>query len=282
MSNKAAVAGKALNMSTHLAPQWTGNKLVSLFCTPFGKSLYTPKEEKFLQKAVQVNIEIEDSFVVCHNFKGDGPTVLLAHGWESHTARWRVLINQLIRAKYNIISIDAPAHGKSPGTQINGVLYAHVVSKAMTAFNPEFCIGHSFGGMAMAYYYSTYADAIPCKKLILMGVPENLEIIMNQFIHALSLSESAKAALYKAFEKRFDFPVKAFDIIEILKIVKQEGLIIHDRQDSVAPFAGAEAMAEAWKGCELFATDGLGHSLQSAEVFRRVIAELEEQTDLQE
>ena len=46
-------------------------------------------------------------------------TILFAHGWESNAWRWKYLIEPLQAKGYNIVAIDAPAHGASSGKEFN-------------------------------------------------------------------------------------------------------------------------------------------------------------------
>src|SRR5690349_20988780 len=44
---------------------------------------------------------------------GAGPTVLLVHGWSGAAAQWSRFIDPLVRAGYNAVALDLPAHGFS-------------------------------------------------------------------------------------------------------------------------------------------------------------------------
>ena len=54
---------------------------------------------------------------------GAGPTVLLAHGWNSRGSHWISFIEALNAAGFRAVAVDAPAHGDSPGTQTNAFHY---------------------------------------------------------------------------------------------------------------------------------------------------------------
>ena len=54
-----------------------------------------------------------------YRWLGKKETILLAHGWESNSFRWKDLIVKLDTAlDYNVIALDAPAHGRSSGESI--------------------------------------------------------------------------------------------------------------------------------------------------------------------
>ncbi len=46
---------------------------------------------------------------------GQGPTVLLMHGWEGRPTQFASLINALVDAGYTVVALDGPAHGRSLG-----------------------------------------------------------------------------------------------------------------------------------------------------------------------
>ncbi|MDT1028360.1 alpha/beta hydrolase, partial [Pseudomonas paraeruginosa] len=46
---------------------------------------------------------------------GEGPAVLLLHGWGGRPTQFAHLSEQLVGAGYCVFALDAPAHGRSPG-----------------------------------------------------------------------------------------------------------------------------------------------------------------------
>ena len=61
---------------------------------------------------------------------GQGPAVLLLHGWEGRPTQFAELIRALVRAGYGVVALDAPAHGRSPGHEANVVLFARALLEA--------------------------------------------------------------------------------------------------------------------------------------------------------
>src|SRR5215468_8096629 len=46
---------------------------------------------------------------------GEGPTVLLVHGWGSRGARLHSFVEPLVAAGYRVVAFDAPGHGDTAG-----------------------------------------------------------------------------------------------------------------------------------------------------------------------
>ncbi|MGZ5446135.1 MAG: alpha/beta hydrolase [Thermoanaerobaculia bacterium] len=44
---------------------------------------------------------------------GEGPAVLLVHGWGGHAAQFQSFVEPLVRAGFRAIAFDAPSHGSS-------------------------------------------------------------------------------------------------------------------------------------------------------------------------
>ena len=71
------------------------------------------------------------------------------HGWESNSGRWKNIIQRLQQEQYNIVALDAPAHGASGSSSFNAILYSKFITVVSKNFKPNFFIGHSVGGMAI-------------------------------------------------------------------------------------------------------------------------------------
>jgi len=78
---------------------------------------------------------------------GQGPAVLLMHGWEGRPTQFASLITALVDAGYSVVALDGPAHGRSPGREANVVLFARALLEAAAELPPlQAVIGHSMGG----------------------------------------------------------------------------------------------------------------------------------------
>src|SRR6478672_7473873 len=91
---------------------------------------------------------------------GAGPRVLLVHGWEGRGMNLGMFIAPLNAAGYQVIALDGPAHGKSPGEQTNPVDFAHGLLGAGQELGPlAGVIAHSMGAASTALALRQGLDA---------------------------------------------------------------------------------------------------------------------------
>ena len=108
------------------------------------------EEREYLETADQKVVHFNDIALQTYQWYGHHPTVFLVHGWESNSYRWKDLIELLKSKDYNIISIDAPAHGNSGSKIFNAILYSECINVVINQFNIHTVIGHSVGVTASA------------------------------------------------------------------------------------------------------------------------------------
>ena len=113
--------------------------------------------------------------------------ILLVHGWESNTHRWKYLIEKLHLKNFNIIAFDAPAHGFSSGKLFNIPLYAECLQKIIELYRPNHIIAHSVGGMTSIFHQYKYPN-LEIEKLIVLAPPSEMSIIMRGYQKTLNLT----------------------------------------------------------------------------------------------
>ncbi len=67
---------------------------------------------------------------------GDGPTVLLVHGWSGNAGQMAEFVAPLTRAGFRAVAIDLPAHGASGGGLSSVVHFARAIWAAAEHFGP--------------------------------------------------------------------------------------------------------------------------------------------------
>lgn len=274
MVDKVKLAGKTVNGLVHFLPTLTGKLLLDLFCKPNTGKTFTNKEKAFLAKADWVTLLLNNKKIQCYTWGQGERKILLAHGFNSNASRWRLLVNLLKAENYQIIALDIPAHGNSEWKRVNGILYAKVVEVVINHFKPQFIVGHSFAGFAFAYYFSKM-NPLPIEKMVLMGVPNDLSEIVDIFFQTMGANKKVQSAYYTAFQKKFGYEANYFTLSKLLKEVSHPSLIIHDKNDEVASFAGAKILHQNMDNSSFFPTENLGHSLQGRVVYKKILAFLE-------
>jgi pimeloyl-ACP methyl ester carboxylesterase len=241
----------------------------TLFCTP-RKGKILQLQSSFLEEAKHEVITVGGKQLQTYCWPGKKETVLLIHGWESNSFRWRNLIGLLQEEGYEIIAFDAPAHGNSSGSILNVPLYAECTQHVIQRFNPDSIVGHSVGGMTAVYHQYLYPDT-SVQKIVTVGSPSELHDIMLQYKKILGFNNRVLSALDEYFKKHFGFGIHGFSTASFASNITIPGLLIHDEQDTIAPVKASEKVHASWKNSTLIKTSGLGHSMHQPAVSEQII-----------
>jgi len=263
------MVGCYFNIISFFQPEKIAKKAFILFCTPRkGKVLKVQKG--FLEDAKDLLLEKEGKTIQTYRWIGAGPTVLLMHGWESNSYRWRNFIPILQAEDYNIIAMDAPAHGNSGGNTMHLPLYAECAQTVIETYHPKYIIGHSLGGMTMLYNQYKYLN-VKVEKLVSLAAPSELSDFMRQYKAILGLSNKMMRILEAYFIKKFNVNFAEFSSSKFVKQINKKGLLIHDELDKIAPIWCTEQVHTNWQGSQLIRTKGLGHSLHQDKIRNKVV-----------
>lgn len=261
--------GNALNATSFISSKYASKKALHLFASP-RKGRYTESQTQFTNTAVHETLSYDNLKIATYRWPGNGKTILLAHGWESNAARWRYIIDDLKKEDYNIIALDAPAHGKSDGKQFNAVLYSEFINIVVQKFKPEALIGHSVGGMASVFFMHNYPkDTV--KKMVLLGAPAHFTGVFTRYKSMMGYNKRISNALDNIVLERFGKPVDYFSAANFTKTITAKGLIIHDKKDKIIPFEDALLFANRYKNSELISTSGFGHGLKDTSLTPKII-----------
>lgn len=261
--------GKALNATSIIAPKVASQKALSLFASP-RKGGYTAYQEKLVEQANFKIINFENFKIATYHWPGKNKTILLAHGWESNTSRWSYILDALLKEDYNIVALDAPAHGKSDGQQFNALLYADFINAVYAHFKPEVLVGHSVGGMASVFAKHNY-DLNEVSKLVLLGAPAHFTGVFSRYKQMMGYNKKISRGLDRIVLERFGRPVDYFSAANFTAHFKSDGLIIHDKKDPIIPYEDAQLFANRFESSELITTTGFGHSLKDPSLTPKII-----------
>ncbi len=263
------IIGKYIQFLFFFRPEKALHKAYILFSTP-RKGKVLPEQVFFLEEAEDEVILFENIHIQTYRWSSMGETILLVHGWESNTHRWKNLIQKLHEKGYNIIAFDAPAHGNSSGKILNVPLYTKCLQKIVELYRPNHILGHSVGGMTTIFHQYTYPNK-EIEKLIILAPPSDLCRIMKGYQDILSLSSKFMEALNLYFKEKHGFYFEEFSASIFSKKLNKKGLLIHDKNDTIAPYSEAEAISKNWNGVQFISTENYGHSLFYDEVDNMII-----------
>ncbi|WP_290698859.1 alpha/beta hydrolase [Lacinutrix sp.] len=261
--------GNCLNVLSYLSPKYASKKALDLFSTP-QKGRILENQKTFLDSAKILQLKYKDLNIATYQWKGNDKTILLAHGWESNTHRWEVLINKLKALDFNIVALDAPAHGASSGKKFNAVLYSECIKVTAEHYKPQIIIGHSVGGMATGFYQNTYQNK-DLEKLILLGAPSEFTGVFKRYVDMMGYNKHIENGLNSLVLKRFNKLPSHFSLATFVKMIDTKTLIIHDVEDKIIPYNDAEMIIKNHKNATFIPTKGYGHGLRNDTVNKHII-----------
>ena len=257
--------GNYYNLLSYLSKQQAANKALFLFTTPKKGKKYTEEQQEFLGTSYQEELKFGKHSIMTYRWLGEKTTILLVHGWESNSCRWKQLIVELKKRKYNVIALDAPAHGNSGSRFFNAILYSEFINVVANRFNPEIIIGHSVGGMATAFFQKKY-QLNSIQKIILLGAPSEFKDVLKRYTDMLGYNQRITNQLNLTIVDRFGDNPENFSTAKFLESNETKGLIIHDELDKIIPYSDALLIKNSFKNSTLITTNGLGHSLNDETV----------------
>lgn len=206
---------------------------------------------------------------------GDGPTILLVHGWGGNRLQLGAFVTPLVDAGYRVVAFDQPAHGDSPGKSTNILVVADSLEVVGRYYGPFHAIlAHSLGTLGTSYALVNRDFAHPTR-LVYFGALNRLMDFIPRYQVMAQLNDEITAGLKQAIENSFGRD--QLELITNETLVPQlplPALLFHDRQDAITPISDSQAIARAWPGAQLIESDGLGHRrlLQDAKTIEQVVS----------
>ena len=229
-----------------------------------------PEQRAYLDDARHSTETVGGEQIQTYQWEGTGPRVLLVHGWESNSFRWRKLIGVLRQAGFHVIAFDAPAHGNSTGKILHVPLYAECVEHMVQQFDPRFIVGHSVGGMTALYHAHRHPNE-SVEKVVTIGSPSEFEAIARSYQRMLGFNDRVLKAFDAIIYEEFGYHIHEFATPEFIRGNPKKGLLLHDRLDRIAPFHASQKVHQAWENSILIPTEGLGHSMHQEEVNLQIV-----------
>lgn len=253
----------AFKFTETVFPPLAGKWAIRLFFTP-GKRLRVTEEQELMKSAdiqkvlFRSNFKLDESedYYIRYNW-GEGPAVLLVHGWGGSGMQMAHLAPPLVEAGFRVIAFDAPAHGGSPGRRTNMMEFAQVVQDIALHVGDFYAIiGHSLGGAAAGYAVS---QSVRTKNLVTIGTPVSVAEILQEFARKINASEETINRHRKFIELFGGKSIEEMSLVHFAHLLRSSGLIIHDQDDREIPYTQALDLFQQWNGSQLLLTEGLGH-----------------------
>ncbi|WP_395646326.1 alpha/beta fold hydrolase [Terricaulis sp.] len=206
---------------------------------------------------------------------GEGPAVLLVHGWEDDNALWTRTIDALVARGHAVIAFDNPAHGLSDGERGHAPEVADAIFAVAETLGPiKAIVAHSVGcwGAALAIN-----EGLAAARFVLIAPPSGeAEERWRRAAARMGMSEDELMAAVGRMKERL--AAQGRDTLDATAPkLKLPMLFVHSRIDDRCPFDGAEAMAAACKDARFYPLEEADHrgTAQDAEAIAAIIYFLE-------
>jgi pimeloyl-ACP methyl ester carboxylesterase len=188
----------------------------------------------------------------------DEPLVVLGHGWGGYGAQMRAFVFPLLRAGYQVLAYDQPAHGISEGKLTGLPDFAEVLTEIAWHHGGAYAfIGHSLAAAAAGLALAT--RKVRFEKVVLVSPPADLVGYSRRFARWHWMPEPARRAMQIAIEDRYGVLWENLEVARLAPRLSTPALVIHDRDDHWVPWTQGARVAQLWPAARLMSTDGLGH-----------------------
>jgi pimeloyl-ACP methyl ester carboxylesterase len=256
------VAKITFRVTGWVSPNLAALLAIRLFMTP--PRFPVPRKELKIRDTARLTIHQIHGQQIAVRTWGEGPNILLCHGWGGRGTQFHALIKALVEAGYRAIAFDAPAHGDSSGKRTNMLMTSRTIADIARIEGPiSAVVGHSFGCGTALLTIDRYH--LPSEKVILFSCFTDTLWITRQFAKAFSISEpvldNMRRIAMRRYADHFDKPWNWMELSPVNTITKVKGdlLLIHDRDDTEVPYQHALKLKAIAPGMKLLSTERLGH-----------------------
>lgn len=267
---KVAPVRWAFRLLSPLVPTLVG-RLAFLIFRATQRFAVPRREQSWLTDAEAVELELDGGKIGGWVW-GEGPTVLLMHGWTGRASQMGALAVALARAGYRAVALDAPGHGTSAGRLSSLPQFADTVRLAVDSFGPlEAVVAHSFGAAGTGW---ALRQRLAVDRLVFIAAPGDLRGYFRAFRELFGMTERSLAAMLTVLERRFSVDWQEVRFATTIAADERPLLVVHDERDDETHYSGALEIRAAWRSSQLVTTRGLGHRriLRDEGVLAEVVA----------
>lgn len=166
---------------------------------------------------------------MAYDTEGDGPLVVLLHGFPQSRMTWRDSLPALSRAGFRVLAPDLRGYGDSPKPEgVDAYRASEVVADVAELIDePAVVVGHDWGAV-MAWYLAMARPEL-VRKLVILNVPHPAAI-------ARELGRSTKQKLKLAYQLFFRLPVLPELFMRVFgrMLLRRAGRITREEADAEA------------------------------------------------
>ena len=188
---------------------------------------------------------------------GEGPTVLLVHGWNGRGTQLGGFVEPLVERGFRVVAFDAFGHGESPGDSMSIPELANCIRQVSDALGGLYgVVAHSMGGAATTV---ALANGLELERAVFISPPADPREFLRIYGDALAINEEVRAHMKERVERRLGITMQSMRATSIAPSMRIPLLVVHDQNDKEVPVDSGQSIARTWPNAELMLTEGLGH-----------------------
>jgi pimeloyl-ACP methyl ester carboxylesterase len=188
---------------------------------------------------------------------GEGPTILLVHGWNGRATQLGGFVSPLVRRGYRVVAFDAVGHGESSGNSLSLPELASCIRKVAAELGDVYgVLAHSLGGAASTL---ALAQGLQIERAVFISPPSDPREFLRMFSRAIGISDDVRQRVQARVERRLGMTMESMQATVHAPSMRIPLLVVHDEDDKEVPVRVGRSIAQAWPGADLLLTKGLGH-----------------------
>jgi len=244
---------------TAISKKMAAEKAFDLFCTP--QSRNKKKLPKIFEEGEQIQFRFENQQITGYRWNHPAERkLMIIHGFESSVINFDRYIKPLTSKGYEVLAIDAPAHGRSTGKTINAVIYKDLIRHIYREYGPiQSFLAHSLGGLALCLALEEIKHDQNYRVVLIAPATETATAI-DHFFQFLQLNNAVRKEFEKRIIKLGGNPAEWYSIRRALQNIRAKVLWFHDEEDNITLLTDAmKVKEENLSNVEFVITKGLGH-----------------------
>jgi pimeloyl-ACP methyl ester carboxylesterase len=268
-----------LNITAVFSPAKAAASAYTIFSTPFRKSR-KPAPQIFGQ-CERLFLNTANGKMNVYRWNHPAPKkILILHGFESRAYHFDAYVKPLIRLGFEVVALDAPAHGGSEGKRLSLPDYVAAITSVSDTYGPfQAFLGHSFGGLALGMFLEAKPEMGKSNAILIAPATETTTAI-NSFFRFLQLGLTIRRAFDDHIRQLSGRDPEYYSLKRIVPALQSHRFLwIHDEDDELTPLSDVKPLIEQRPShVKFIITKTLGHRriYRDSHVRQQIIAFLSE------
>ena len=244
-----------MRAASTVSPRLAARVARSMFFTP-PRPRIRDRERAVLAQARTFSINAYDHRVTVYTW-GEGPVMLLVHGWGGHAGHMAGMVDPLVQAGYRVVAPDLPGHGRSEGRHSSLVHGAATIQEIDGLFGSfAGLVAHSFGAGVATWAMHRGLD-VP--RAVYVAPASTFQPYWDRFRLSIGITQRVMDQMVDSAQKWLAVSFDGMAALDLAPDMKTPLLVVHSVDDRETDAQEGRLLAERWPNTELRLVDGLGH-----------------------